>query len=118
MAPSSKPILYHNPRCSKSRQALALLQERGVDVVVVEYLKDPPSAAEVTRLLRKLGGKPAAALRKGEDPYRALGLSADSGAAEVAKAIAEHPILLERPLLVVGDKAVIGRPPERVLEIL
>jgi arsenate reductase len=115
---ATKPVLYHNPRCTKSRQALALLEERGVDVTVVEYLKTPPTAAEVTEILRKLGGKPAAALRKGEDEYGALGLSPDSSAAEVAKAIAKHPILLERPVLVVGARAVIGRPPERVLELL
>lgn len=115
---AAKPLLYHNPRCTKSRQALALLTERGVDVKVVEYLKDPPTAADVTALLKKLGGKPGAALRKGEEPYAALGLSADSSAAEVARAIAAHPILLERPVLVIGDRAVIGRPPERVLELL
>ena len=118
MAATTKPVLYHNPRCSKSRQALALLQERGVELSVVEYLKTPPSAAEVTRLLKKLGGTPAALLRKGEEPYRALGLSPDSSVTEVAKAIAAHPILLERPVLVVGERAMIGRPPEKVLEIL
>lgn len=111
-------VIYHNPRCSKSRQALALLVEAGVEPEVVEYLKAPPNAKRVKELIERLGIEPHALLRKGEAPYSALGLSPNSTKAEVAKAIAEHPILLERPVVVVGDKAVIGRPPERVLELL
>ena len=118
MPKKSKPVLYHNPRCGKSREALALLEERGVDFEVVSYLDTPLSAAEVKALLAKLGGKPAAALRTKEAPYAALGLSATSTADEVAAAVASNPILLERPILVVGKKAVIGRPPELVLSIL
>lgn len=118
MRKKSKPVLYHNPRCGKSREALALLEERGLDFDVVRYLETPLSAVEVKALLAKLGGKPAAALRTKEPPYEALGLSDASTADEVARAVEANPILLERPILVVGKKAVIGRPPELVLSIL
>lgn len=117
MAPR-KLVLYHNPRCTKSREALALLKARGIEPEVIEYLKTPPSADEVKGLLKALGGKPSALLRTKEEPYAKLHLSASSTADEVARAIAAHPILLERPVLVAGGKAVIGRPPERVLELL
>ena len=112
-----KVVIYHNPRCTKSRQTLELLKKRGIEPEVVEYLKNPPSAARVKELIDLLGVPPHALLRKGEAPYAELGLSEKSSKAEVAKAIAEHPILLERPVVVAGKKAVIGRPPERVLEI-
>lgn len=111
-------VIYHNPRCSKSRQALELLRERGKDPKVVEYLKDAPSAARVKELIDLLGVPPHELLRKGEAPYKELGLSKDSSKAEVAKAIAEYPILLERPVVVAGKRAVIARPPERALELL
>ena len=110
--------IYHNPRCTKSRQTLALIRERGIEPEVIEYLKSPPSAAEIKTLIDQLGVEPHALLRKGEAPYSELGLSPKSSKAEVARAIAEHPILLERPVVVAGNKAVIGRPPERALEIL
>lgn len=113
-----KAVIYHNPRCSKSRQALELLREHGVEPEVVEYLKDPPTAARVRELIELLKLPPHALLRPKEAPYEALGLSQKSSKSDVAKAIAEHPILLERPLVVIGKKAVIGRPPERVLELL
>ena len=113
-----KVRIYHNPRCTKSRQTLELLRKRGIEPEVIEYLKTPPSAAEVKGLLEKLGVEPHALLRKGEAPYKELGLSAKSTKTEVAQAIAGHPILLERPVVVAGNKAVIGRPPERALEIL
>lgn len=111
-------VLYHNPRCSKSRQALALLEQRGLSPQIVKYLQTPPSADEVRSLLVKLGEKPSALLRKKEAPYAELGLDDDSDADRVAEAIAAHPVLLERPVLVHGERAVIGRPPENVLEIL
>ena len=114
----SKVVIYHNPRCSKSRQTLALLQEQGVEPEVVEYLKAPPSASKVKALLKQLGGEPSALLRKKEAPYKELGLSKDSSAKAVAEAIAEHPVLMERPLVVANGKAALGRPPENVLEIL
>lgn len=113
-----KVRIYHNPRCSKSRETLALLREHGVEPEIVEYLKTPPSAAEVEELLSKLGGEPHALLRSKEEPYARLELSRKSTRAEVARAIAKEPVLLERPVVVVGKRAAIGRPPQKVLEIL
>lgn len=110
--------LYHNPRCSKSRQTLAVLRDHGVEPTIVEYLKNPLSARAVSTLIGKLGIEPHDLLRRREAPYRELGLSADSTKADVAAAIAAHPILMERPVVVVGDRARIGRPPEAVLRIL
>jgi arsenate reductase (glutaredoxin) len=111
-------IIYHNPRCSKSRQALQLLRDHGVEPTIVDHLKDPPSASRVRQLLKLLGVPPHALLRSKEAPYKAHGLSKDSSAAAVSKAIVADPILLERPLVVRGNKTVIGRPPENVLELL
>lgn len=111
--------LYHNPRCSKSRGALELLEARGLAPQVVRYLETPPSAEELRALLAKLGYTPRQLLRSGEDLYKELGL--DDPALDDAALIAamlEHPKLIERPILVVGDRAVVGRPPERVLELL
>lgn len=111
--------LYHNPRCSKSRGALELLEARGVQPAVVRYLETPLSAAEIGTLLGKLNLGARQLLRTGEEEYKALNLS-DAGLsdAQLIAAMAEHPKLIERPILVVGDRAVIGRPPERVLELL
>lgn len=112
-------ILYHNPRCSKSRGALELLETRGLSPVVVRYLETPPSAAELRALLGKLGIGARQLLRGGEDEYAALGLADEQlDDATLIDAMASHPKLIERPILVVGDKAVIGRPPEKVLELL
>ena len=110
--------IYHNPRCSKSRTALVLLQERQVPLRIVEYLKDPPSRDELAALRRKLGVPPQDWVRKGEAEFRAAGLSATSTEAELLDAMARHPILIERPIVVHGNRAVVGRPPERVLELL
>lgn len=110
--------IYHNPRCTKSRETLALLREKGVEPEVVEYLKTPPTVSEIKALIGKLNIAPGALLRSKEEPYARLGLSATSSADAVAKAIAKEPVLLERPVVVVGDKAAIGRPPENVLAIL
>lgn len=111
--------IYHNPRCSKSRQALKLLREKGVEPEIVEYLKQPPDAALLKKLLKMLKLSPRDLLRRGEAPYKQLKLS-DPGKSdeELIAAIAENPILLERPIVVKGDKAALGRPPETVLEIL
>lgn len=114
----SKVRVYHNPRCSKSRETLALLRERGIEPEVIEYLVTPPSAAEVERLIDALDQEPHALLRKKEPPYTELGLSPQSSRKDVARAIAAHPILLERPVVVVGKRAAIGRPPENVLSLL
>ena len=114
-----KITLYHNPRCSKSRQALALLRARGVEPEIVEYLKRPPGAAELKRLLGWLGMAPAELARTGEKTWRELGLR-DAAPGAVLRALAAHPILIERPLAVDAGRgrAVVGRPPERVLELL
>ncbi len=111
--------IYHNPRCSKSRQALALLQERGVEPDVVRYLENPLTAEALQTLLQQLDMGPRELLRTGEKIYKELNLR-EEGLSEQAliNAIAEHPILMERPVLVSGNRAVIGRPPERVLELI
>ncbi len=114
----SEVVLYHNPRCSKSRATLALLRERGVEPRVVEYLETPLDVAALGELAAKLGRPPRQWLRAKEDAYREAGLSGRSSDAELLRAIAKHPILMERPIVVVGARAAIGRPPEDVLEIL
>ena len=116
--PKQSVRIYHNPRCTKSRQALELLRERGVTPEIIEYLKTPPSAAEVKQLVSMLKIAPHALLRSKEAPYAELKLSKASSLDEIAEAIAEAPILLERPVVVVGKRAVIGRPTEKVLELL
>ncbi|AGE26288.1 MULTISPECIES: arsenate reductase (glutaredoxin) [Pseudomonas] len=111
--------LYHNPRCSKSRGALELLEARGLAPTVVRYLETPLNAAQLTALLGKLGITARQLLRTGEDEYKTLDLAdATLSEAQVIAAIAEHPKLMERPILETADKAVIGRPPEKILEIL
>ncbi|WP_300453508.1 arsenate reductase (glutaredoxin) [Accumulibacter sp.] len=110
--------IYHNNRCSKSRAACQLFAERGVDVELVEYLKTPPTLEELRQLLRKLGMPPAAIVRRGEaifkERYAGRSLTDD----EWLEALATHPILIERPIVVRGDRAVLGRPPERALDLL
>lgn len=112
-------IIYHNPRCSKSRQTLSLLEEKGIAPRVVEYLKTPPSTAELKSILKKLGRKPRDLLRTSEPVYAELGLKdrVVDDEALIALMVA-NPILIERPIVVSGNKAAIGRPPEKVLEIL
>lgn len=111
--------LYHNPRCSKSRGALELLEARGLQPTLVRYLETPPSADELKTLLGKLGIAARELLRSGEDEYKTLGLAdASLSEAQLIEAMVRHPKLIERPILVAGDKAVIGRPPEKVLELL
>ncbi|MDA0369070.1 MAG: arsenate reductase (glutaredoxin) [Proteobacteria bacterium] len=111
--------IYHNPRCTKSRQTLALLEDKGLRPTIVEYLKAPPSAKELEAILSKLGMEPRQLMRTKEEPYAALGL-ADLGKsrASLVKAMVENPILIERPIVLAKDKAAIGRPPENVLKIL
>ncbi|MBA1292439.1 arsenate reductase (glutaredoxin) [Pseudomonas lurida] len=111
--------LYHNPRCSKSRGALELLEARGLTPTVVRYLETPLNAAQIQALLGKLGLSARQLLRTGEDEYKSLNLSdASLSETQLIDAIAAHPKLMERPILETADKAVIGRPPENVLEIL
>jgi len=111
--------IYHNPKCSKSRAALALLTEQGHVPEVIEYLKSPPSIGELTKLAGRLGGDVRALARTGDLEWSRTGLDADTaGDEEILAAIAAHPQLLQRPVVVRGDRAVIGRPPERVLDLL
>ena len=110
--------LYYNPACSKCRTADAILKEKGVEADVVRYLDTPPTVEQLRELMTLLGiDDPRAMMRTGEAVYAELGLAAASGEA-LLDAIAENPILLERPIFVVGDRAVIARPAERVLELL
>lgn len=110
--------IYHNPRCSKSRQTLALLQENGHQPEIVEYLTDLPSEAEIKKLLKMLGMSSARELmRKGEQVYKDLGLKTVDDESELIRAMAENPKLIERPIVIKGAKAAIGRPPESVLAL-
>ncbi|AZZ44769.1 MAG: arsenate reductase (glutaredoxin) [Pseudomonadales bacterium] len=112
-------ILYHNPRCSKSRSALELLEQRGLSPSVIRYLETPPSAAELQQILARLGISPRQLLRSGEEEYKTLNLADPTLTdGQIIDAMVAHPKLIERPILVAGDVAVIGRPPEKVLEIL
>jgi arsenate reductase len=111
--------LYHNPRCSKSREALRLLREHGVEPLIIEYLETPPDAATLERLLDALGLEPRGLMRRKEDEYRAAGLDDPQlSHADLVRAMVEHPRLIERPIAVNGDRAAVGRPPEQVLQVL
>jgi arsenate reductase len=110
---------WHNPRCSKSREGLALLAAHGLEPEIVDYLGQPPSAARLKGLFKKLGGDPRQLVRFKEDEARALGLSAqdERPAAEWAALLAANPRLIERPVLETADRAVVGRPTERLLDL-
>ncbi len=111
--------IYHNPRCSKSRQALALLRERGIEPEIVEYLKTPPSEAEFARLLELLGMAPEELMRRGEADYKAHFKGRDLDRDEAIRLMTQYPKVIERPIVVVDDaRAVVGRPPERVLDLV
>ncbi len=114
---TSPVIIWHNPRCSKSRQTLALLEERGITPDVVKYLETPPGADDIQAVLAKLGLTPRQLMRTKEDEYKAQNL-ADADDATLVAAMVATPKLIERPVVIVGDKAALGRPPEAVLEIL
>lgn len=109
--------IYHNPRCSKSRQTLELIRERGVEPKIVEYLDTPPSAAELKAILKKLGKSAAEVVRKKEAAEEGIDVAALDNDALIAT-LAKHPRALERPIVVNGGKAAMGRPPESVLDIL
>jgi arsenate reductase len=110
--------IYHNPRCTKSRATLALLQERGLTPTVIEYLQTPPTAAQLRTVVRRLGIKPEALVRRGEDLFKSLYAGKSLSDAQWIDAMAQHPILIERPIVIVGERAAIGRPPHSVLPIL
>lgn len=116
----SKVKIYHNPRCSKSRQTLELLQDQGLEVEVIEYLKTPPSAEELDTLYKSLEKEPIEVMRTKEEKFKELGLSmADNRSRlEWLKIMSENPVLIERPIVVNGSKVALGRPPESVLEII
>ncbi len=113
----SEYTIYHNPRCSKSRATLALLEERGISPEIRLYLQDPPDAAELRALLTHLGIPAAQLVRRGEAEYRESGLGPDSTEGEILAAMAAHPKLIERPIVVRGKRAVLGRPPENALAL-
>ncbi|WP_343081745.1 arsenate reductase (glutaredoxin) [Ostreiculturibacter nitratireducens] len=110
--------IWHNPRCTKSRETLALLEARGIAPEVRLYLKDQPSAEEITEALQLLGQPAIALVRTKEAAFRDLGLTKDAPDATLIAAMAEHPVLIERPVVFANGKAALGRPPEAVLEIL
>lgn len=111
--------IYHNPRCSKSRATLELLQQRGLNPEVVKYLETPPDASELRELARKLGLQPSDFLRTGESTWKELGLDPEAVEdAELLRLMSTHPVLIERPIVVCDDRARIGRPPEAVLDIV
>lgn len=113
----SNVVIWHNPRCSKSRATLALLEQRGIEPVIIPYLEQPPDAVELRRVLALLGMEAAGLIRRGEQAYRDLGLAKASDD-ELVAAMVRHPILIERPVVIHGDRAALGRPPEQVMEIL
>lgn len=111
--------IYHNPRCSKSRETLALLEAQGVTPQVIEYLQTPPGAAELDRILKLLGKEPRELMRTQEPEYRELGLDDPKlTRAQLIDAMVKHPRLIERPIVLANGKAAIGRPPANVLAIL
>lgn len=109
--------ILHNPRCSKSRQTLGILEEKGVETEVVKYLEETPSAEEIKVILKKLNISARELMRTKEDEYKTLGLKDEMDEEKLVEAMAEHPKLIERPIVIKGDRAVLGRPPEKVLEL-
>lgn len=114
----SPVTIYHNPKCSKSRATLALLKERGVEPRIIEYLKAPPTAAELKAIVAKLGIRPEALVRKGEEIYKSRYAGRTLSDDQWVAAMARDPILIERPIVVAGRRAVIGRPPENALTLV
>ena len=111
--------IYHNPRCSKSRQTLQLLRDNGVEPEIIEYLKTPPSAEELDDILQKLGMQPRDLMRKNETEYKETGMNDDSlDRQALINGMVATPKLIERPIVLANDKAAVGRPPENVLTIL
>jgi len=110
--------IFHNPRCGKSRSACSLLAENGIDAEVVEYLKTPPSKDELATIVKQLGIRPEELIRRSEAVFKELYAGKVLTDTEWLEAMVSHPILIERPIVIRGNRAVIGRPPERVLELL
>jgi arsenate reductase len=114
----SDVVIWHNPRCSKSREAMVLLKDKGIDPAVVHYLTEPPSEKEIRTAIDRLGGRAISLVRTKEKLFKELGLSKDSADDELIAAMVAHPVLIERPVVFRGQKARIGRPTESILEIL
>lgn len=110
--------IYHNPRCSKSRETLKMIEDSGAMVEVVEYLKTPPANGDLRQIVEKLGIKPEELVRKGEAIYKEKFKGKKLTDDEWIDAMEEYPVLIERPIVVKGNKAVLGRPPEKVMELL
>ena len=114
-----KLTIYHNPKCSKSRETLSILEENNKTPVIIEYLKQPPSCETLSNIVTKLNISPKELVRTADQAYKDTGLDIDSMTdSEVIEAICNHPEILQRPIVVCGDKAVIGRPPGNVLDII
>ena len=114
----SQVRIYHNPRCSKSRQALALLEQQGEELEIIQYIETPLDSASLSELLQQLGMSARELIRKGEDTYKELNLAnPDLSEAQLVQAMVDYPRLIERPIVVRDGKAIVARPPERVLEL-
>lgn len=119
MSKSNKITIYHNPRCSKSRQTLQLIEDQGIQPEIIKYLEHPPSKAQLKAILKKLDMNPRDLMRTKEKEYKEAGLDDASLTKEMLiEAMIEHPKLIERPIVLANDKAALGRPPEDVLKIL
>jgi arsenate reductase len=114
----SEFTIFHNPRCSKSRETLALLESHGIQPKIVDYLKTPPTAAELSSIVRKLGISPEALVRKGEEAYKSSYAGKTLSDAQWIDAMVRDPVLIERPIVLHGSKAVLGRPPANVMTLL
>ncbi len=110
--------IYHNPRCRKSREGLAILQESGQAFKIIEYLKEVPSADQLAKIVKKLGIEPEQLIRKNETVWKEKYKGKELNKMEILQAMAEHPKLIERPIVISGDKAVLGRPPELIAEFI
>ena len=117
METSESLTIYHNPRCSKSRQALQIIQDKGINPKIVDYLKVPPTITELSTIIDQLGIEPIELVRKGEDAFKTTDFSNQSKDEQI-KIMSENPILIERPIISNHGKALIGRPPESVLSLL
>ena len=111
-------VIYHNPRCKKSRETLAIIRDKGVEPDIIEYLKEPLTVDQLQDMVEKLGINPSQLLRKGEAIYKEEFKGKELSEEEWLYAMAEYPVLMERPVVVKGNKAVLGRPPENVNELL
>ncbi len=118
MKPEQEVVVYHNARCSKSRSACELLAARGIKARIINYLENPPTREELRELVKKLGMKPAELVRRGEEVFRQNYAGKELSDDEWLTALATHPILIERPIVVRGDSAVVGRPTEKVAQLI